>query len=110
MPKSAFGFDADNAAHEALKAKVLADREAERVAAKANSAKLQAEKEEAARERRRSLGLPEEENKGWRDRMKERKEEKRMEDEAHVEKRKSISEKIANLVFNAGRKVERDGI
>ena len=83
MPR-AFGFDGDSAYYESLSAAVR---------------KSEADKEAAAeatrRERRTSLGLPENEKQSKKDKRKER--------EASAGK-KSIGEKVSNFVFNAGRR------
>ena len=83
MPR-AFGFDGDSAYYESLSAAV---RKSE--ADKATAA------EATARERRVSLGLPEDEKLSKKDRKKSK--------EAS-EGKKSIGEKMANFVFNGGRR------
>lgn len=82
MPQG-FGFDGDTVGYAALKKKVLADE-----------ARQMAEKEEAARARRQSLGLSEDEHKSRHQKKKEREE---------IEGKKSFGEKIANFIFNGGR-------
>lgn len=130
MPKSSFGYDADNAYHAALKAKVLADRDAARA---------------AERERRQSLGLSETEKdekkpgKGswWRRGSKVAPQETVTERRAEMmaeggkegtvqeqevresaggeagdfkDAKKTVGEKVANLLFNAGKRVRYDEV
>lgn len=100
MPR-AFGFDGDSAYYESLAAKVRADEAAKKAATI-----------EAARERRRSMGLPEDEHMSRKDRKAVEKV-----DPDRKQRKKSVGEKIANFVFNAGRpekieqrQVERIGV
>jgi hypothetical protein len=83
MPR-AFGFDADSAYYESLAAAVRKS-EADKAAAA----------EATARTRRASMGLPEEEKRSKKDAKKIKKESRG---------KKSISEKVANFVFNGGRR------
>lgn len=82
MPR-ALGFDGDSAYYESLRTKVLADEEAKKLA-----------NEEAAQERRKSLGLPEEEHQSRKHKDPERK--------------KSIGEKVMNFIWNGNRTEERE--
>ena len=83
MPR-AFGFDGDSAYYESLEKKVLADEQ-----------KRRETEAEAVKERRRSLGLPEDEKLS-------RKEKKILKDASGG--KKSFGEKSANLLFNGGRR------
>lgn len=104
-----FSTDGDNAYYDALRTKVLADREVQREAAILKAAS----EREAERERRRSVGMPEEEKKKGFFRRKSsashpdyRKEAERAVREQ--EGRKSFGETMANLFFNAGKPQKRD--
>lgn len=108
MPRAAIGFDSDSHYHEALKAKVLADRDAAREAAILQ----EAHDREAERERRRSLGLPKEEEakkKGWWRRSSQADDPKDALKRAKEQEEKTgLGEKTMNLIFNAGRSKKRD--
>ena len=82
MPR-AFGFDGDSALYESLE-----------TAVRKSEADKEAAQEATRRQRRASMGLPEEE--------KMSRKEKKQEKEAR-EGKKTFGEKLANLVFNAGR-------
>ena len=114
MPR-AFGFDGDSAYHESLEAAV-----------RASEAKRREEKEIAEKERRKSLGLPEDgKSLSLRpsNRTKARnlartrrallnylvmtepktRSDKRKEKKADPARKKSVGEKVSNFLFNAGR-------
>ena len=137
MPRSSFGYDADNAYYASLREKVLSDREAQRQTAAA-----------AERERRTSEGLPSEDVKRgwWRRRSsgagrggegvarevgneagngdgdvegkgsakKEVVDEREVREGKEVNgpelEKKTFGEKAMNLVFNAGRRAKMDDI
>ena len=82
MPR-AFGFDGDSAYYESLSTAVRKS-EADKAAAE----------EATRRERRASMGLPEDENLSKKDQKKAREER---------EGKKTVGEKVANFLFNAGR-------
>ena len=88
MPR-AFGFDGDSAYYESLEKKVLADEQK----------RLETEAE-AVKERRRSLGLPDNEKMSRKD--------KKVINDASGRK-KSFGEKAANLLFNGGRRSKLEG-
>lgn len=131
MPRSSFGFDADNAYYAALCEKVLADRELQRQTVTAEKA--------AERERRRSMGLPPddaEKKRWWRRRSSAAAEggqgvarkagdgddsvkegvvdERDALDSKDVNgqgrEKKTFGEKAVNLVFNAGRRARMDDV